>query len=49
MALADIRQPSDLRPLTLPQLEALAAEIREFVVGAVSETGVALRFKPWSS
>jgi len=39
MALADIRQPSDLRPLTLPQLEALAAEIREFVVSAVSETG----------
>jgi 1-deoxy-D-xylulose-5-phosphate synthase len=39
MALADIRQPSDLRPLTLPQLEALAEEIREFVVGAVSETG----------
>jgi 1-deoxy-D-xylulose-5-phosphate synthase len=39
MALADIRQPSDLRPLTLPQLEGLAAEIREFVVSAVSETG----------
>ena len=39
MALADIRQPSDLRPLTLPQLEDLAAEIREFVVSAVSETG----------
>ncbi len=39
MALADIRQPSDLRPLTLPQLEALAEEIREFVVSAVSETG----------
>jgi 1-deoxy-D-xylulose-5-phosphate synthase len=39
MALADIRQPSDLRPLSLPQLEDLAAEIREFVVSAVSETG----------
>lgn len=39
MALADIRQPSDLRSLTLPQLEALAEEIREFVVSAVSETG----------
>jgi len=39
MPLADIRQPSDLRPLTLPQLEALAEEIREFVVSAVSETG----------
>ena len=39
MALADIRQPSDLRPLTLSQLDDLAAEIREFVVAAVSETG----------
>ena len=39
MSLADIRQPSDLRPLTLPQLEVLADEIREFVVSAVSETG----------
>ena len=39
MALADIRQPSDLRTLTLEQLEALATEIREFVVAAVSETG----------
>ncbi|MEY4656860.1 MAG: 1-deoxy-D-xylulose-5-phosphate synthase, partial [Actinomycetota bacterium] len=39
MALADIRQPSDLRPLTFPQLEDLAEEIREFVVSAVSETG----------
>jgi 1-deoxy-D-xylulose-5-phosphate synthase len=39
MALADIRQPSDLRTLTFPQLDALATEIREFVVSAVSETG----------
>lgn len=39
MALADIRQPSDLRALNLDQLEALASEIREFVVAAVSETG----------
>jgi 1-deoxy-D-xylulose-5-phosphate synthase len=39
MALADIRQPSDLRTLTLEQLEGLATEIREFVVAAVSETG----------
>ena len=39
MALADIRQPSDLRPLNLSQLDDLAAEIREFVVAAVSETG----------
>ena len=39
MALADIRQPSDLQGLTTPELEQLAAEIRDFVVGAVSETG----------
>ena len=39
MALADIRQPSDLRGLTTPELEQLAAEIRDFVVAAVSETG----------
>lgn len=39
MALADIRQPSDLRTLTPEQLVALATEIREFVVAAVSETG----------
>ena len=39
MVLADIRQPSDLRGLTTPELEQLAAEIREFVVAAVSETG----------
>ncbi|MEY2779315.1 MAG: 1-deoxy-D-xylulose-5-phosphate synthase, partial [Actinomycetota bacterium] len=39
MALADIRQPSDLRTLTLEQLDGLATEIREFVVAAVSETG----------
>ena len=39
MALAEIRQPSDLRPLNHSQLDDLAAEIREFVVAAVSETG----------
>ena len=39
MVLADIRQPSDLRGLTTPELEQLAAEIRDFVVAAVSETG----------
>ena len=39
MALADIRQPSDLRGLTTPELEQFAAEIRDFVVAAVSETG----------
>jgi 1-deoxy-D-xylulose-5-phosphate synthase len=39
MVLADILQPSDLRGLTTAELERLAAEIRDFVVAAVSETG----------
>ena len=39
MVLEAIRQPSDLRGLTTPELEQLAAEIRDFVVAAVSETG----------
>ncbi len=39
MALADIRQPSDLRNLSVAQLQELAGEIREFIVDAVSETG----------
>ena len=36
MALADIRQPSDLRSLSIPQLEELAGEIRDFVVESVA-------------
>ncbi|MFM8956064.1 MAG: 1-deoxy-D-xylulose-5-phosphate synthase [Actinomycetota bacterium] len=39
MALADIRQPSDLRGLSPTQLDELAAEIRDFIVAAVAETG----------
>jgi 1-deoxy-D-xylulose-5-phosphate synthase len=39
MVLEAIRQPSDLRGLTTAELEQLAAEIRDFVVAAVSETG----------
>jgi 1-deoxy-D-xylulose-5-phosphate synthase len=39
MALADIRQPSDLRSLSLAQVDELAAEIRDFVVESVSESG----------
>lgn len=39
MALADIRQPSDLRNLNIAQLQELSGEIREFIVDAVSETG----------
>ncbi|MEY4228670.1 MAG: 1-deoxy-D-xylulose-5-phosphate synthase, partial [Actinomycetota bacterium] len=40
MALLDsIREPADLRALTLPELEQLSGEIRDFIVQAVSETG----------
>src|SRR5215218_4845413 len=39
MSLRQIRRPSDLRSLTYAQLDQLSAEIREFVVRAVSETG----------
>ncbi len=39
MALADIRDPHDLKHLTLAEVEELAQEIRAFVVAAVSETG----------
>jgi len=39
MALADIRQPSDLRGLSHTQLSELAGEIRDFIVAAVAETG----------
>ncbi len=40
MALLDgIHEPADLRPLTVPQLEQLADEIRGFIVHAVAETG----------
>ncbi len=39
MQLDDLRQPSDLRALSYPELDALAGEIRDFVVQAVAETG----------
>ena len=40
MALLDgIHEPADLRPLSVPQLDALAEEIRTFIVNAVAETG----------
>ena len=39
MALADIRQPSDLRGLSHSQLAELSGEIRDFIVAAVAETG----------
>ena len=34
-----INQPQDLRNLTLPQLESLAAEIRSLVINTVAKTG----------
>jgi 1-deoxy-D-xylulose-5-phosphate synthase len=34
-----ISEPADLQALSLPDLEALAGEIREFLVGKVSRTG----------
>ncbi|MDQ6771618.1 MAG: 1-deoxy-D-xylulose-5-phosphate synthase [Candidatus Dormibacteraeota bacterium] len=37
--LETISSPADLRPLTRAQLDALAAEIREFLIDAVSSTG----------
>ena len=37
--LSSIHQPADLRPLSIPQLNELAGEIREFIVNAVAETG----------
>ena len=39
MGLADIRQPSDLRGLSIAQLEEVAGEIRDFIVASVAETG----------
>ena len=39
MKLADLRQPSDLRALSYPQLDELAGEIRDFIVQSVAETG----------
>ena len=37
--LPSIHEPADLRPLSIPQLNDLAEEIREFIVEAVAETG----------
>ena len=40
MTLLDsISGPADLRPLSLAQLDQLSTEIREFIVGAVAESG----------
>lgn len=39
MFIEKIRQPSDLRKLSSKELEALASEIRTFIVDAVSNTG----------
>ncbi|HSM45493.1 MAG TPA: 1-deoxy-D-xylulose-5-phosphate synthase N-terminal domain-containing protein, partial [Acidimicrobiia bacterium] len=37
--LESISQPSDLRSLSLEQLEALCEEIRSFILEKVSKTG----------
>jgi len=39
MFLERVNQPSDLRQLSYDEIDALAGEIRDFVVAAVSETG----------
>ena len=39
MALDRIRTPADLRDLSYAEIDGLADEIRDFIVGAVSETG----------
>jgi 1-deoxy-D-xylulose-5-phosphate synthase len=39
MTLEQVQSPADLRGLSYTELEDLAGEIREFIVGAVSETG----------
>jgi 1-deoxy-D-xylulose-5-phosphate synthase len=39
MLLERVNEPADLRGLSYPELDALAGEIRDFVVAAVSETG----------
>lgn len=39
MFLDRVHEPADLRGLSYPELDALAGEIRDFVVAAVSETG----------
>ncbi|CAN5701710.1 1-deoxy-D-xylulose-5-phosphate synthase [soil metagenome] len=39
MLLEKVNSPADLGPLTYPELDALSAEIREFIVQAVSLTG----------
>ena len=37
--LEQIDSPADLKPLTRPELKALAAELREFIIQSVSRTG----------
>src|SRR4051794_21736736 len=39
MLIEQISGPADLRTLSLEQLNELAAEIRQFIVAAVAETG----------
>lgn len=37
--LKDIQSPSDLRPLSIPELEVIAQDIREVIINTVAETG----------
>ena len=39
MSLDSIRQPSDLRRMSYPELDELAGEIRDFIVRAVADNG----------
>ena len=39
VSLKDIQSPKDLRNLSVPQLEGVAAEIREVIINTVSQTG----------
>ena len=39
VSLKDIQSPKDLRNLSVPQLEGIAAEIREVIINTVSQTG----------
>ena len=39
MSLESIRQPSDLRRMSYPELDELAGEIRDFIVRAVADNG----------
>ena len=39
MHIYDIRNPQDIKHLTMEELEALAQEIREFLIESIAKTG----------